>query len=452
MPDAIVIGAGFAGLSAAVSLAARGVDVLVLESRPRLGGRATSLRDRTTDELVDNGQHVLFGCYRETFRFLRRLGVEGDVRIQPTLGIDSIDRHNRLTRLECPHLPAPLHLLAGVLEWDRLPVHERWATLRLLGPLRQARREAAGGRLSETASAGETVRQWLIRHGQGPLVRELLWEPLALAALNQQPDHAAAAPFARVLAELSGHRVTDAAIAVPSRPLESLYAEPARRFIEERGGVVRTRSPATVHVGGDRGTLRVETGGELLDSRAVVSAVPWSSFARLFEAPPPALGPTIATAEAMDGSPIVTVNLWLDRPLLPAPFLGFPGRTMQWAFDKRAAFGGAASHLSMVASGAAELLGRSNGDLVALATGQLRDALPARGWRVNHASVIREPLATFSLAPGQPPRPGTTTPVSGFFLAGDWIDTGLPGTIESAVISGHRAAAVAFRMLSGATP
>ena len=148
----------------------------------------------------------------------------------------------------------------------------------------------------------------------------------------------------------------------------------------------------------------------------------------------------------------MTVNLWLDRPLLPAPFLGFPGRTMQWAFDKRAAFGGAASHLSMVASGAAELLGRSNGDLVALATGQLRDALPARGWRVNHASVIREPLATFSLAPGQPPRPGTTTPVSGFFLAGDWIDTGLPGTIESAVISGHRAAAAAFRTLSGATP
>ena len=452
MPDAIVIGAGFAGLSAAVSLAARGVDVLVLESRPRLGGRATSLRDRTTDELVDNGQHVLFGCYRETFRFLRRLGVDGDVRIQPTLSIDSIDRHNRLTRLECPHLPAPLHLLAGVLEWDRLPVHERFATLRLLAPLRQARREAAGGRLSETAPAGETVRQWLIRHGQGPLVRELLWEPLALAALNQQPDHAAAAPFARVLAELSGRRVTDAAIAVPSRPLESLYAEPARRFIEERGGVVRTRSPATVHVGGDRGMLRVATGGELLDSRAVVSAVPWSSFACLFDAPPPELGPTIATAEAMDGSPIVTVNLWLDRPLLPAPVLGLPGRTMQWAFDKRAAFGGAASHLSMVASGAAELLGLQNDALVALATHQLRDALPSRGWRVNHASVIREPLATFSLAPGQPSRPGTTTPVSGFFLAGDWIDTGLPGTIESAVISGHRAADAVFRTLSGATP
>ncbi len=445
--DTIVIGAGFAGLSAGVDLAARGVGVLVLEGRLRLGGRATSLRDRATGELVDNGQHVLFGCYRETFQFLRRLGVDGDVRLQATLGVDSIDRHNRRTRLECPQLPPPLHLLAGILVWDRLPVRERWATLRMLAPLHRARREAAGNSMPSTAPTAETVRQWLVRHGQGPLVRELLWEPLALAALNQQPDHAAAAPFARVLAELSGFHLSDSAIGVPSRPLETLYAEPARRFIEERGGFVRTKSPATLGVGGN-GSLRVETGGEQLNARAVISAVPWYSFRRLFETPPAVLAPSLDRAEAMDGSPIVTVNLWLDRPLLPAPFLGLPGRTMQWAFDKHAAFGGSASYLSMVASGAAELLDLPNGDLVALATDQLRDALPSRGWRVHHASVIREPLATFSLAPGQPPRPSTTTPVRGLFLAGDWIETGLPGTIESAVISGHRAAAAAFRSLA----
>ena len=136
MHDVIVIGAGFAGLSAAVALAARGARVLVLERRPHLGGRATSYRDAATGEPVDNGQHVLFGCYRETWRFLRRVGAERDVRLAPNLAVESIDLDNARTRLDCPHLPPPLNLLAGVLEWDRVPASERWAALRLLGAIR----------------------------------------------------------------------------------------------------------------------------------------------------------------------------------------------------------------------------------------------------------------------------------------------------------------------------
>ena len=112
---------------------------------------------------------------------------------------------------------------------------------------------------------------------------------------------------------------------------------------------------------------------------------------------------------------------------------------MQWVFDKRAVFGGSASHLSLVSSGASPLVGRANAELVRMAHDELTDALPAaQGAPVARATVIREPRATFSLAPGQPARPETRTPVRGLYLAGDWIDTGLPATIESAVRSGHR--------------
>ena len=115
---------------------------------------------------------------------------------------------------------------------------------------------------------------------------------------------------------------------------------------------------------------------------------------------------------------------------------------MQWIFDKRQAFGEAASHLSLVSSGAEDVVARSNRELVDLAVGEIRAALPpARAARVLRAVVVREKRATFSLAPGEPQRPQTTTPVAGLFLAGDWIDTGLPATIESAVVSGYRAAA-----------
>jgi uncharacterized protein with NAD-binding domain and iron-sulfur cluster len=114
---------------------------------------------------------------------------------------------------------------------------------------------------------------------------------------------------------------------------------------------------------------------------------------------------------------------------------------MQWVFDTREAFGDAASHLSLISSGAATSVGMPSGDLIATAHEELLAALPAvRDRRLLRATVVREPRATFSLWPGQPQRPPTATPVEGLFLAGDWIDTGLPATMESAVRSGHRAA------------
>ena len=139
--------------------------------------------------------------------------------------------------------------------------------------------------------------------------------------------------------------------------------------------------------------------------------------------------------------PIVTVNLWYDRQVMQDSFIGLPGREMQWVFDKRIAFGREASHLSLVSSGATRLTAMDSDELVALASREVADALPAaRGATLIRATVVREKQATFSLAPGQPSRPGTLTPIEGLYLAGDWIDTGLPGTIESAVVSGHRAA------------
>ena len=137
----------------------------------------------------------------------------------------------------------------------------------------------------------------------------------------------------------------------------------------------------------------------------------------------------------------MTVNLWFDRRVLDEPFIGLPGRAMQWVFDKRLVFGEEASHLSLVSSGAASILARSNDELIRTAHDELLEALPeVRAARLLRATVVREPRATFSLAPGQPARPSTETGVKGLFLAGDWIDTGLPATIESAVRSGHRAA------------
>jgi squalene-associated FAD-dependent desaturase len=314
------------------------------------------------------------------------------------------------------------------------------AVLRMITPLKLARDP-----VRVAASPGETVESWLVRHGQTERLREMLWRPLALAALNQPADHAGAAVFARVLAEMFGGDARAAAIALPTRPLHLMYAEPARAFIEAHGGEVRTGTTAKIRLSDD-GIEAVDIGTSRWEPRAVIAAVPWFAFPDLFDTAPPALAVVVERARKMSSSPIATVNLWLDRPVLEEPFVGLPGRALQWVFDKRAVVGDSASHLSIVSSGAGAVVNMANESLVALAQAELLEALPAmRGARLVRSSVVRERHATFSLAPGQPPRPATGTAVRGLYLAGDWIDTGLPATIESAVVSGHRAAQAALQ-------
>ena len=217
-------------------------------------------------------------------------------------------------------------------------------------------------------------------------------------------------------------------------------------YLAARGGLVFTNALARVITEEDRAVGVRTRGGREVRAHAIVSAVPWFALRPLFDEVPAPLQQVAADASRMASYPIVTVNLWFDRRVLETPFVGLPGRAMQWAFDRGAITGTEASHVSLVSSGAAAVVGMTNDAVVNLALRELRDALPqARSAGVRNASVVRERRATFSLAPGQPARPGPDTPLAGFYLAGDWTDTGLPGTIESAAMSGHRAAEAVSR-------
>jgi squalene-associated FAD-dependent desaturase len=441
IPDVIVIGAGFAGLAAATSLVDAGARVAVLEARPTLGGRASAVRDPMTGEKLDNGQHVLAGCYDETLDFLARVGAANRLWRQTGLAITMIEQDGRRSTLQLPPLPAPLHLLAGVLAWEALSWREKLSVVKVGAVLARG-----AGQRGTREAAKVTVRQWLLRHGQAGRLIQLFWEPLALAALNQSIDHAAAETFVAVLGRMFGPEADRAALLVPAVPLDDLYAEPARTWLEARGATVRTRASARVLFDGDRVT-GVEVRGERLLAPTVICAAPWFALEAICANPPAALADLLSRAAGTGSSPIVTVNLWYDRPVVDEMIIGLPGRMFQWVFDKGALFGRDASHLSLVSSGAEDIVGHTNAELIDIASGEVTGALPtARLARLRHASAVRERQATFSLAPGQPRRPGTETPVRGLLLAGDWVDTGLPGTIESAVLSGHRAAAAADRL------
>jgi hydroxysqualene dehydroxylase len=430
--DAIIIGGGCAGFAAATALSEAGARVLVLEARPGLGGRATAFTDPETGERVDNGQHILMGCYTDTFTFLDRIGAGDRVRWQSGLKLSMIDRAGRHSVLALPALPSPLHFLAGVLTWDALSWSERLSVVRIGAMIKPS-----GNGLHKSH---RTVRQWLVDNGQAPRLCELFWEPLALAALNQSIDQAEASNFIRVLERVFGPDPAAAALVLPAVPLDELYAEPARDWLIDRGSEVRVNAPAKVIVDGAR-VRGVRVRDEMIDAPVVISTVPWYSFQALFDQVPPGLEQTAANATALASLPIVTVNLWFEGAVMDEPLIGLPGRNFQWVFDRRAIVGGAASHLSLISSGAETIVSQANDELTALALREVREALPAaRSVKLRKSLAVREKRSTFSLAPDAPPRPVTTTAIDGLLLAGDWIETGLPATIESAVISGHLAA------------
>lgn len=433
-PDVVVVGAGCAGLAAATALSAAGARVLVLEARPILGGRASAVRDAATGEKLDNGQHVLMGCYDETLAFLERLGAGDRVRRQDGLALTMIDRDGGRSTLRLPPLPAPLHLLAGLAAWEALSWPEVASMLRVGAALR------AGTRSDGTVRT-TTVREWLDAHGQAPRLIELFWEPLAVAALNQPIDEAAVDTFLEVLRRVFGASAERASLVIPAVPLDEMYAVPALDYIQANGGEVRTHARAQMRFSGNR-VAGVTVRDEHIDAPWVVAAVPWYALPSSCHGAPDPLRPLLADAAATAASPIVTVNLWYDRPVMDEMLVGLPGRTFQWVFDKARVFGRSRSHLSLVCSGAAGVVAESNETLIARACYEVEEALPrAADAHLVHASAVRERQATFSLAPGQPPRPGTMTAVEGLLLASDWVDTGLPATIESAVVAGHRAAA-----------
>ncbi len=436
-PDVVVVGAGFAGLSAAVRLADAGLRVTVVEQAPRLGGRATAFTDRTTGDRIDNGQHVLFGCYHETYRLLDTIGTAHLAPLDPTLSLVMADVWGRRSMLRCPALPAPWHLAAGLATWDALTLADCWAAGRLLPVIHAARRRGAAAVAAEIPDA-MTVADWLESMGQGARARAWLWDPLALAALNQSPSRAAARPCVRVLCELFGGDRRAAAVGVPVVPLDELYAAPAIRFLEAHGATLEKASGRF-------------SPSKRLPTPFVVSAVPWHAFAGLWTEVPPELGDVARAAAATQAESIVSVHLWLDAPTLPDRQFGLVGASFDWAFGAPKKASGTfldekgsrrLFRVAMVASGAQHLLRRSNDALIALGIADLRRCLPeAARASVRHAVVVREPRATFSVAPGSPPRPAPgATALPWFFLAGDWTDTGLPGTIEGAVRSGHAAA------------
>ena len=436
--DVVIIGGGLSGLSAAVRLSLAGLRVTLLEHRRTLGGRAFSFVDAATGDVVDNGQHLMLGCYHATRRYLTTVGSDHLAELQPSLELTFLRPGHAASKLSCPELPAPAHIFGGLMRLRSLSRRDRMGLLRvgsaLLGtsPEKERRLEAM------------TVTEWLSSLGQSLDARKVLWDVLAIGTLNDDPAVVSALLFHRVLRATFLGKREHSSFLIPRAGLSPLFADGARRFIESRNGRVLTGVRAVGIEQDNRAVSAVACLGRApMKARAVVSALPSHALHRLLGPGTPAKDMGLRL-DRFRSSAIVSVNVWLDREVMAEEMVATLDTTIHWVFNRTAMLRTKTKgqHLCAVISGASALAEKRNDELVRMTLGDMARVFPgARQATVRRALVIKEKRATFSPVPGiDSIRPGPVTPLGNFFLAGDWTATGYPATIEGAILSGERAA------------
>jgi len=428
----VVLGAGYAGLAAAAELVLRGHDVTLVEGRALLGGRAHSFVDAKSGLVLDNGQHILMGCYHETLGLLRQLGVMDRLYSPPRLEVPFVSEKGR--SVLAATAPDPLHLLSALLGYGELSTADKFAAIKLALRLR----------LGQRPQANETVEVWMRRWGQTPNIIRALWEPLCIAALNEPVVTGSAQLFATVIRRSFLAGAADSTILLSRVGLSELFAPEVRKLLEMCRGTLRLQTPVTRLSFAGTKLLEIQfSNGSSLQPEAVVSALPWNVLRGLL----PAESKLARACGQIQDAPIVSLHLWLDRPILREPFVGLLDSPVHWVFSRDHIHGanpaGQEGHIiTAVVSGARDLVDKTGAELEELTLSELHRFLPeAVGVKVLHRMVYKARSATFAATPeAEPLRPEATTEWSNFWLAGDWTNTGLPATIEGAIVSGNCAA------------
>jgi len=443
-PRVTVVGGGLAGLATAVALATRGFAVTVLESRPRLGGRASSFADPATGQLIDACQHVSMGCCTNFHHFCDTIGVGHLLEPQPVLYFQTPD--GRVSPFKSDPWPAPFHLGRALLGAHYLTTSEKlrigYGLLRLL---------------LESPDADPPLEPWLLKHKQTRRTIDRFWGVVLVSALNETVDRVGLKYARKVFRDGFVRHRDGFTVRVPTVPLVKLYGDELRGWLAAHGVTVRegcgvkgigSPAPASFGRGNDNGLVAATEGsgrvslrdGSTLHSDFVILAVPCDRVQDLL---PPHLAedPFFARIGRLAPSPITSVHLWYDRPVRDRPHAVLIDGLGQWVFHRGEVAPGE-FYVQVVVSAARPLKGLGREEIQRRVADELARLNPkVAGAKLLRGKVVTEHAATFSAVPGVDDlRPPQATPVLGLFLAGDYTRTGWPATMEGAVRSGYLAA------------
>ena len=437
-----VVGGGVAGMSAACALAEAGLSVQLVERRPYLGGRASSFLHPGVGEVIDNCQHVLFGCCTNLTGFYRRIGVADRIRWTEEMAL--IEPGGRRSWLGPSRLPAPLHSLPRFLAARAFTLGDKVALGRafrgLMRPI--------------PPDSTESLGAWLARHRQTRGAIERFWRLVIASALNADLDSIALPYAAKVIRELFMNSAEAGRMGMSTVPLGDLYSG-AAGFLQQRGSrVVFNAGAESAAWDGEASQWTLATRAGPLRSDFLVLALPFEAMARLLPHLPPSggAGALAARLERHEHWPICSVHLWFDREITTLDHAVLLDRGIHWMYNKSRLQpwrGARGSYLELVVSASRVFAALPGEQAIAQAVGELMEFFPAvRSARLEKSAFVKEVHATFGVPPGiDSLRPGSVSPWPNCFLAGDWIATGWPSTMESAARSGHLAAEAICRQL-----
>ncbi len=429
----VVVGAGAAGLAAATFLAREGHRVTLIESRATAGGRTHSWPDAKLGITVDNGQHVLMGCYHQTLDWITSLGADYLLPSQRHLDVCYTQEGGVRSRLRASQwMPSPTHLICAIFDFEALNNSEKIETSRVI----------LSARNKEGKWRGQTIAGWLADCKQSYRAITRLWEPVAVAALNEPISTGSAELFRNVILEAFTGHATHSAVIIPRSGLTQLYVNPTLDFLQFTGSTIITGSAVSgINCQNRKVTHVILRNGSRIECDAVILATPWYATAALLRESHPSLSEKIAHLSA---SPIVCIHLTVEEELFSEPYLGFYSSPLQWIFhlnktqDIPSQFN---HHYTITISAAYREVDLSREELLALAIKELEKFFPEHS-PINplQSFVYKARQATFAATPDNLPfRPKCEEPDTNLFLAGGWTDTGLPDTIEGAVRSAKKA-------------
>jgi len=422
-------------MSAACALAEAGLRVQLVERRGYLGGRASSYRHPGVDEVIDNCQHVLFGCCTNLTGFYQRIGVAD--RIHWTRTMTMIEPGGQRSVLGPSWLPAPLHGLPSLLKAKALAREDKKALMRAF---RAFMRPVA-------SNSTETLGAWLRDNGQTQGAIDRFWRLVIASALNADVDEIALPYAAKVIRELFLNSAEAGAMGMSSVPLSELYAG-AEQFLRERGGeVVFNAGVESAEWDEETSLWTLPTRAGVLVADYLVLALPFEATAKLLPQMPAAAGVDALAKqiERQEHGPICSVHLWFDREITELEHAVLLDREIHWMYNKsrlQPGRNGKGSYLELVVSASRKFAALSREEAIDLAVSELQDFFPVvKEAKLEKAALVKEVRATFTVPPGiDAARPSSISPWPNCVLAGDWIATGWPSTMESAARSGHLAA------------
>jgi zeta-carotene desaturase len=433
-----VIGGGVAGMSAASALAAAGLRVQLVERRGYLGGRASSYLHPGVGEVIDNCQHVLFGCCTNLIGFYRRIGVAD--QIHWTSEMHLIEPDGKRSLLGPSWLPAPLHGLPKLMAAHAFSLPDKIALGRAFSALMRPVR----------GDSTESLGAWLRRHKQTKGALDRFWRLVIASALNAEIDSIALPYAAKVIRELFMNSARAGSMGMSRVPLSELYAG-VTPFLNERGGSMHLNTPVEGAVWDEETSQwTIQTHSGELTSDFLIAALPFEAMQKLLPGLPPAersdeLAAMLARHEHW---PICSVHLWFDREITELEHAVLLDREIHWMYNQsRLQTGRGGHYIELVVSATQSFAALPREAAIELALSELAEFFPrVKEAKLEKVALVKEVRATFGVPPGiDASRPAAVSPWPNLFLAGDWTATGWPSTMESGARSGHLAAEALFR-------